>query len=701
MSSTDGKQRSRRDYVAWSRRETDALVRWLNKDDNFNIMKRATAKMLPKLAQSLQSDVSGCQKTAKQCDHKIRNLKKCYKKMKEKLIANNCSFETAPQSLQDEIIDFFPYYKEFEVFMDSSKSSTNKFNTNKSHQPSQSQHHHHHQQQQQQQQTSYNQTIDQIPQSLLNQKFTAVNNNNNTNSLPHHSDDASDEESDEMPSSPERLNHSQQQSNSLQPKKCPFDHHSNIPQKRQLSTMDSLIDDQAQFRSILPKDTNTNLNSYANNYQQQTSHQSIQSSMQPLSQSLSQNNRPLIQLPKIEALIQAASNSQHLQPSPQQQNSSSIVSPTFQNATPAISLESNNNSINENEKTNSPRSSKSNHNSSNLRSQISQSPNNNNYGLNNQQQDQQQQSSRQKLNDLANNNNGQNVNNLQRAAKRIRSSSFSTVGVPLSMSMCPIVSGNNPLTMNTPNSTNSSKCPIQRGDLPIATLAAAVTGNSHPLAAAIKTGGISPASLTLVDGAASGSATTTAGASVGPNSSSTDTIASCSPSSLVLASSSSATTSPTLFSNDPSSPSSSSPSSNGGPVVSYEGQDHAANEEQMHSTLLSILKIMSSSENSNNGGVVAQDANGEPVEMDGAKEMALILAQHIKSSLAKRDSVNRQQLQLSQLQLQIEREMSRAVLLYNNGQKERADKLMDKIDQLENELHDLYAKPLPDFATTF
>lgn len=110
---------NRRDYVAWSKRETEALVRWLDTHDNFNAMKRNTARMLPMLAEHLQATITGCTKTAKQCDHKIRNLKKCYKKVKEKLSRAGTAdaFENADPPVQEEILDQFPYFKEFERIM--------------------------------------------------------------------------------------------------------------------------------------------------------------------------------------------------------------------------------------------------------------------------------------------------------------------------------------------------------------------------------------------------------------------------------------------------------------------------------------------------------------------------------------------------------------------------------------------------------
>lgn len=106
----------RRDYVSWSKRETEGLVRWLVSQDNFLAMKRNTAQMLPKLAEHLQLHVTGCSKTAKQCDHKIRNLKKCYKKAKDKL-SRIGTVNTMNAELEQEILDQFSYFREFEKIM--------------------------------------------------------------------------------------------------------------------------------------------------------------------------------------------------------------------------------------------------------------------------------------------------------------------------------------------------------------------------------------------------------------------------------------------------------------------------------------------------------------------------------------------------------------------------------------------------------
>jgi hypothetical protein len=111
----------RRDYVSWSKRETEGLVRWLVAQDNFLAMKRNTAQMLPKLSQHLQLHVTGCCKTAKQCDHKIRNLKKCYKKVKDKL-GRLGIVDSVNAELEQEILDQFPYFREFEKIMSDENS---------------------------------------------------------------------------------------------------------------------------------------------------------------------------------------------------------------------------------------------------------------------------------------------------------------------------------------------------------------------------------------------------------------------------------------------------------------------------------------------------------------------------------------------------------------------------------------------------
>lgn len=107
----------RRNYVAWSKRETAALVQWLDSQESCTAMKRNTAQLLPQMAEDLQTQIPGCTKTAKQCDHKIRNLKKCYKKVKEMLSRTSRTFDGADPEVQEEVLDQFPYFREFERIM--------------------------------------------------------------------------------------------------------------------------------------------------------------------------------------------------------------------------------------------------------------------------------------------------------------------------------------------------------------------------------------------------------------------------------------------------------------------------------------------------------------------------------------------------------------------------------------------------------
>lgn len=76
---------------------------------------------------------------------------------------------------------------------------------------------------------------------------------------------------------------------------------------------------------------------------------------------------------------------------------------------------------------------------------------------------------------------------------------------------------------------------------------------------------------------------------------------------------------------------------------------------------------------------------------------ACILADHIKTALAKKEATNRQKLYLDHLQNQIQRHTLRVQMLYNNGQVSRAEQIMDKIDDLEQELHDALSRPLEYF----
>ncbi|KAF5106278.1 hypothetical protein DV453_004066 [Geotrichum candidum] len=94
----------------------------------------------------------------------------------------------------------------------------------------------------------------------------------------------------------------------------------------------------------------------------------------------------------------------------------------------------------------------------------------------------------------------------------------------------------------------------------------------------------------------------------------------------------------------------------------------------------------------------SEDSKGDlPESSSSPQETAQILAEHIKTSLAKKEAVNRQKLYLNHLQQQIQRHTMRAEMLYNNGQVSRASKVMDKIDELELELHEVLSRPLNQF----
>lgn len=623
-------QPARRDYVPWSKRETDALVEWLRLDDNFAVLRRSTTKMLPCLAQHLNQTVSGCHKTAKQCDHKIRNLKKVHKKMHQKLsVLGLTQYDLAPEELKQEIIDQFPYFKEFDqlVFAENSQSVPSRANiigdcrsqtlsnqlsllplSNKgySHSPSAS--------------------IDEYQKEILDYSAEAISDSkvfsDDTDSRKRFNVDqafltsrkrlASMDEYDQTFDflSHEKFSNSQQKQ-PYKPDSTPLEHsiantdaalsnNSNqtvspkwlnkdeITEKTGVLLSASQIGNsskevkpalgcpfhnqtQTLSRQPEPKQSPSSLNSTNNQVCQKSESTSAEITA-----------RPYFHLPKIESLIQTSQAAQQ-QP----------TIPTTPQVQPLNYL---------------------------------------------QHQPQQQLSTHVR----------------QRPNKRMRSSSFpafsSIAGMPISM--CPVVSG-------ATGTSVPSGCPVQRGEisLPMSTIAAAVSTSSNPTKNSSNGGSRKP---------------------------------------LRNITSPSEPLSKVEYAVD----SAKSPYSLTDPLTP---QDTSSNEEAMHTTLLSILKIMSEDKPAHI--TVPSDTSKQsssslpsppPLEIDLARETALLLAQHIKSSLAKRDAANKQALQLQQLRSQIEREMTRAELLYKNGQRLRADRIMDKIDELENELHAVYAKPAND-----
>ncbi|KAF5122959.1 hypothetical protein DV495_001924 [Geotrichum candidum] len=162
-------------------------------------------------------------------------------------------------------------------------------------------------------------------------------------------------------------------------------------------------------------------------------------------------------------------------------------------------------------------------------------------------------------------------------------------------------------------------------------------------------------------------------------------------------------------------PASSSNMANSGEINgNINGRNGPVEENNPHGTLLNILKMMSKKPNGVDTGNLssglsqqlstnpptasAEDGKGDlPESSSSPQETAQILAEHIKTSLAKKEAVNRQKLYLNHLQQQIQRHTMRAEMLYNNGQVSRASKVMDKIDELELELHEVLSRPLNQF----
>lgn len=615
--------------MAWSKRETDALVNWLATDDNFAAMRRATTKMLPCLAQHLQEKVSGCHKTAKQCDHKIRNLKKVYKKMRQKL--NNLGvskFSDVPGDVQQEIIDQFPYFKDFDrlIYEESSLQTSTPHNPN--YQPSNS--------------------------PKASPEFDHSYNKTSQVSMASVDDYRGSEAFEETI-------HNEPLPAKINTKKCPIDHSDFASRKRPVPVEDndtpSSIPTHERFRNIQPKQdvakpeptSNGIIDNLAANGNQMvypkwlsTTEAAEKTGVLLLASQINNTSTKEIKPPpgcpfhnKTQSLMNPARQQQSSSSVTTNQQTHSDSASTSPEASPRVhvhlpKIESliNTNQGSQKQAATSPQTHAEQTTPVQSKAQLPNPPVQNTHVTS------------------------------QPPNKRIRSSSFSSIssvaGMPISM--CPVVSG-------TAVSGIVSGCPVQRGDLalPISTIAAAVSSsNSNPLNASNSGASLSHSANTRRTGSPFNSVTP----------------------------------SPEVFSKLGSSvdlveiPES--------PNEQLAVQQPVPNEESMHTTLLSILKIMSEDKTSSPNAAASLQNSADPstVEKDSAKEMALLLAQHIKSSLAKRDAANKQTLQLQQLQSQIEREMVRAELLYKNGQKLRADKIMDKIDELENELHDLYAKPL-------
>lgn len=528
---------NRRDYVAWSKRETEALVRWLDTHDNFNAMKRNTARMLPMLAEHLQAQISGCTKTAKQCDHKIRNLKKCYKKVKEKLSSSGAvdGFDNATPTWQEDILDQFPYFREFERIM------ADEHIVRPAIRPL----------------TKASADIA-TPQTPLLE----------TEAVRTYEEDNNRETSQSI--SPSTTHQDEDTQNDIQNENGTGINQSFSPPS------EHEFNDMARFRSIRPKEGN------------------------PPRQCPVAHHQPK----PVHSTSPRGTNSHNHIHNPPVKHDNSFILPEQ------------------------------------LRSRIMPSR----HSAPEMSPDDQPDFKKQ----------------------RLMSSSVPSFVSPYAQ----MINVNEPGNMFSANGSDYavSKCPIKM-DL-------ADTGLKCPMGMEGTTG----ASLFGSNGGGFSSA--------------------------ALASLSQVTS---KHGSAPTVPSSAGTDS----TTDAQGTSGTVDENNPHGTLLNILKMMSRNPNSStNASRTSQEPSSSSARADvphgegsdansnddsNPQETAQILAEHIKSSLAKKEAVNRQKLYLNHLQSQIQRHTMRAGMLYNNGQVDRASKVMDKIDELELELHEVLSRPLTQF----
>lgn len=510
---------NRRDYVAWSKRETVALVRWLDANDNFNTMKRNTARMLPLLAEHLRTEMPGCTKTPKQCDHKIRNLKKCYKKLKEKLSTEGTAagFENEKESMKEYILDQFPYFEEFERLMADEHIVK--------------------------------------PVSRSHMKIAALGASQKSPAPSHRSPSKGEIQNPKHGSAPASLMHGENGnetrdgSGSASPPHTVDDkpQHDRSSIKSCSPASEEGLPDMTRFRFIRPKGE-----------QCPVGHDEATS------------------LPSPESF--ASPNDLHLKGEagsvPTYVHSDQLNSRQCpQHAHPEMPT------------------------------------------------DEQPDLKRQRLTAAS-----AHANMFNPYAQLMNMGSpnnmFGLTGSD-AMTKCP---------MNVDLTDMAPKCPIGMTGGAGATLFGTNGGSFGSVALpplAQMTG--KPGSFTTTGNAESESA----GATVDQN--------------------------------------------------------------NPHGTLLNILKMMSRNPANETGDPAHPDEHDSSKDESNPQETAQILAEHIKTSLAKKEAVNRQKLHLGHLQSQIQRHTMRAEILYNNGQVSRASKVMDKIDELELELHDLLSRPLNQF----
>jgi hypothetical protein len=568
--------------VAWSKRETHALVQWLDLDDNFNAMKRNTARMLPMLSKHLQENVPGCFKTPKQCDHKIRNLKKCYKKVRVKLAESGRSYDTTDSRLREELVDQFPYFEQFERFMVDDH------------------------------------IVRHFPSALL--KLAADGGPSKSNCSPLRKEESAYED------------HAASENNSSPPlahkdkKGC---QHSPIimtpaslpPQSQSAaSPPHTLAHSQSQISPMhTPQSTSTTLaNAENNEFPDMSRFRSIRPKDGPAQCPIAHHKPSL-----------ADTN---------ESNNSHLFNPHL-------------NSINGHH-FNNTRSSES-----QIQDFLSskQLPHHNRQQQPPQQQNQQQQ--------LHENLDGQpdykkqKLSSVPGSTNNAANQFFNLFPQSLTMG------GKGSLFSGLPD--NISKCPVKMDELDL--------GPKCPVGLDSSVGLFGPHGNNFGALASLSQITKPIGAQA-----STSNVA------------------------------------NSGEINgNINGRNGPVEENNPHGTLLNILKMMSKKPNnmdtgnlssgssqqlSTNPTACIEDVKGDLSESSSSpQETAQILAEHIKTSLAKKEAVNRQKLYLNHLQQQIQRHTMRAEMLYNNGQVSRASKVMDKIDELELELHEVLSRPLHQF----
>lgn len=602
---------SRRDYVAWSKRETHALVQWLELDDNFNAMKRNTARMLPMLSKHLQETVPGCFKTPKQCDHKIRNLKKCYKKVRVKLAESGRSYDTTDSRLREELVDQFPYFEQFERFMVDDH------------------------------------IVRHFPSALL--KLAADGGPSKSNNSPPRKEESADEDHtvSDNKSSPSLVHNDKKSCQHspiiMAPTSAP------VQQQPVASPVPTLAHNQSQISPMhTPQSTSTTpANTTSHEFPDMSRFRSIRPKDGPAQCPIAHHKPPL-------ADTQESSNPHLFNPHVNNINGHHY----------------NNTRSSESQLQDFLSSKQLSHHIRQQQQQQPQQPQHQQHQQqqqHHQQQQQQQQQSQQQQHQqqqLDENLHGepdykkQKISSAPASTNNAANQFFNLFPQSLNMG------SKGSLFSGLPE--NISKCPVKMDELDL--------GPKCPVGLDSSVG------------------------LFGPHGNNFGALASLS-----------------QIAKPIGAPASSSNMANSGEINgNINGRNGPVEENNPHGTLLNILKMMSKKPNGVDTGNLssglsqqlstnpptasAEDGKGDlPESSSSPQETAQILAEHIKTSLAKKEAVNRQKLYLNHLQQQIQRHTMRAEMLYNNGQVSRASKVMDKIDELELELHEVLSRPLNQF----